>query len=64
MESFPETDTDSGSVNQLGPVLPANPVPSPEAAQEALPQAPAPAEVAHPVPNQEEVAALRSIIQI
>ena len=35
------------------------PGPSPEAAQEALPQALAPAEVAHPIPNQEEVAALR-----
>jgi len=32
-----------------------NPLPS----QEALRQAPAPAEVAHPAPNQEEVAALR-----
>lgn len=29
--------------------------PSPNAAQEALPQAPAPAEVAHPAPNEEEV---------
>ncbi|KAJ6913084.1 hypothetical protein NC651_015546 [Populus alba x Populus x berolinensis] len=32
--------------------------PAKRAAQEALPQAPAPAEVAHPIPNQ-EVAALR-----
>ncbi|KAJ6699656.1 hypothetical protein OIU79_012837 [Salix purpurea] len=31
----------------------------PEAAREALPQALAPAEVAHPVPDQEEVAAVR-----
>jgi hypothetical protein len=38
---------------------PPPPGPSPEAAQEALPQALAPAEVAHPIPNQEEVAALR-----
>nr|TKS09590.1 hypothetical protein D5086_0000091020 [Populus alba] len=34
------------------------PPPRRRAAQEALPQAPAPAEVAHPIPNQ-EVAALR-----
>lgn len=37
---------------------PANPVASQGAAQEALPQAPAPAEVAHPAPNEEEVSAL------
>ncbi|KAJ0074693.1 hypothetical protein Patl1_37438 [Pistacia atlantica] len=60
IEPFPETDTDSGSVNQpeARPVLPANQVASPGAAQEALPQAPAPAEVAHPAPDQEDRAAL------
>ncbi|KAF3452163.1 hypothetical protein FNV43_RR08261 [Rhamnella rubrinervis] len=65
MESFPETDTDSGSVNQpeARPALPANQVASPGAAQEALPQAPAPAEVAHPAPDQEERAALREEVK-
>ena len=58
IEPFPETDT---AVNQpeARPVLPANQVASPGAAQEALPQAPAPAEVAHPAPDPEENAALR-----
>lgn len=65
MEPFPETDTDSGSVNQpeARPVIPANPVDSPGAAQEALPQAPAPAEVAHPAPDQEERATLREEVK-
>ena len=53
LEPFPENDTDSGSVNQPEPVLP---VASPGAAQEALPQAPAPAaEVAHPAPERAEL---------
>ena len=43
------------------PVPPANP---PEAAQEALPQAPAPAEVAHPAHNPEEIAALRRELHV
>lgn len=45
--------------------LPANPVasPSPGAAQEALPQAAAPEEVAHPDPDQEERAALLPEVQ-
>lgn len=60
LEPFPDTDTDSGSVNQPGP---ANPVASPGAAQEAPPQAPAPAEVAHPAPDQEERAALREEVK-
>ena len=65
IEPFPEIDTDSGSVNQpeARPVLPANPVASPGAAQEALPQAPAPAEVAHPAPDQEERATLREEVK-
>lgn len=36
-----------------------NTVPSPGAAQEALPQAPAPAEGGQPAPNQEEISALK-----
>ena len=62
LEPFTETDT---AVNQpeARPVLPANQVASPGAAQEALPQAPAPAEVAHPAPDQEERAALREEVQ-
>jgi hypothetical protein len=56
------TSREGMPVNQQAaiPVPPANP---PEAAQEALPQAPAPAEVAHPAPNQEEIAALKRELQ-
>ncbi|CAK7324947.1 unnamed protein product [Dovyalis caffra] len=65
-ESSYGTDTSrEGPLEQAAiPFPPANPVASPEAAQEALPQAPAPAEVAHPVPNQEEVAALRRELHV
>ncbi|KAJ8746989.1 hypothetical protein K2173_012848 (mitochondrion) [Erythroxylum novogranatense] len=47
------TSREGTPVNQQAaiPVPPANPVPSTEAAQEALPQAPAPAEVAQPNPH-------------
>ncbi|CAK7328705.1 unnamed protein product [Dovyalis caffra] len=65
-ESSYGTDTSrEGPLEQAAiPFPPANPVASPEAAQEALPQAPAPAEAAHPVPNQEEVAALRRELHV
>lgn len=46
------------SSDKEGDSAPANPVASQGAAQEALPQAPAPAEVAHPAPNEEEVSAI------
>lgn len=55
-EPFPNANEEGEEVAQPNPQnTPANP--SPGSAQEALPQAPAPA--AHPAPNQEEVAALR-----
>jgi hypothetical protein len=54
------TSREGMPVNQQAaiPVPPANP---PEAPLEALPQAPA--EVAHPAPNQEEIAALKRELQ-
>ena len=64
-EPFPNANEEGEEVAQPNPQnAPANPVASPGAAQEALPQAPAPAEVAHPVPNQEEVAALRRELHV
>lgn len=49
-DSLPLPSQGEGAIPQAP-----NPLPS----QEALRQAPAPAEVSHPAPNQEEVAALR-----
>lgn len=64
MEPFPETDTDSASVNQpeARPILPANPVASPGSTPEAPAAAPSPDEGALPAPHPDELERLRNEI--